>query len=278
MKAMKLTGITLAAVLFIFALVQFVTVSTEEPVSGSVYEKSGESEATVTSEKAEPVVAEVTTMAQPEVLSAVTPAPLEVEEKVTFDHLVITGAMINAEKPDSSMAIIRVNNGKEMMVPVGSEIEPGVVLESVEFRHVIIKYKDKLVRLNFKKGNSKREVLANNVSDQQPAQEETGTLEVASDSQQAPVSSPLKVASQAGDIEKMREIIQLGADVNEKDSTGASPVMYSVFKGDIEAVKLLITSGANLEAENYDWTPLKIATVNRNWEMVELLKLGGATK
>ncbi len=51
-------------------------------------------------------------------------------------------------------------------------------------------------------------------------------------------------AALAGDAERLRELLDAGADVDAWDSDGMTPLLSAVFIGDAEAVRLLLAAGA----------------------------------
>jgi len=93
----------------------------------------------------------------------------------------------------------------------------------------------------------------------------------------ATVKSPLVKASQDGDILATEKLINEGADINEQDSKGYTPLMYAVWSGKTETVKTLIHKGADInKADNYGWTPLFWALYYGHLEIASLLIDKGA--
>ena len=80
-----------------------------------------------------------------------------------------------------------------------------------------------------------------------------------------------------GNIEAIKQHIAAGADVNEKDEKGATPLHGAAFTGHMEVVELLIANGADVNAKDKDGgTPLLHATLSGHREIVELLISKGA--
>jgi ankyrin repeat protein len=57
-------------------------------------------------------------------------------------------------------------------------------------------------------------------------------------------------AALAGDAAKLREVIDSGGDVNAWDEHGQTPLLSAVFIGDREAVRLLLSVGADPNRAN----------------------------
>ena len=86
----------------------------------------------------------------------------------------------------------------------------------------------------------------------------------------------LFIASSNGHIEVVKELLNRGANIEEKDNDGTTPLIYGIFlqlfnhfkwfiyflfiacsDGHIEAVKELLNRGANIEQKDkYGYTPL----------------------
>lgn len=52
------------------------------------------------------------------------------------------------------------------------------------------------------------------------------------------------------DLESFKDLIALGADVNESDCNGVTPLWLAAQQGNYEAAKILIEHGANLESRD----------------------------
>ena len=75
--------------------------------------------------------------------------------------------------------------------------------------------------------------------------------------------SPFCVSIAKGDIETVRKLINLGADVNAK-SNGMTPVMYAAKFNRCEILKLLIANGAKLKVKSdKGMTALKYAEIHK---------------
>ncbi len=92
-----------------------------------------------------------------------------------------------------------------------------------------------------------------------------------------PPSPPIHKAAQTGDLDKVREFIADGIDVNVKNSIGTTPLYLAVTGGHKEMVELLVVKGADVNARNnWGWTPLHSAAARGHRGIVELLLAGGA--
>ena len=91
---------------------------------------------------------------------------------------------------------------------------------------------------------------------------------------EAPVTS-IQVAAENGNLKALKKLLDDGADVNAKDSSGSTPLHNAA--GQKEIAELLITKGANVIATNmHGMTPLHIAAQLGCKEVVELLITKGA--
>eukprot|EP01036_Dinobryon_divergens_P032240 gene32240-41786_t len=69
----------------------------------------------------------------------------------------------------------------------------------------------------------------------------------------------------------------LEIDVNATDEGGWTALMYSIHRGQVETVKLLLDRGANVDARNVDgWSPLWIAAHYGHVEILKMLLAKGA--
>jgi ankyrin repeat protein len=72
-------------------------------------------------------------------------------------------------------------------------------------------------------------------------------------------TTPLMSAIMGGEksIEAVKILLEKGANVNDKDSEDMSPLLWAVYTGNVEELKLLISKGADVNAKNiHGMTPL----------------------
>ena len=94
-------------------------------------------------------------------------------------------------------------------------------------------------------------------------------------------ATPLLFAAQGGHKEIAELLIAEGAEVNANDSTGYTPLHYAAARGHKETAELLIAKGADVNAkDNQGRTPLNKAIFNKDFEneVADILrKHGGKT-
>lgn len=88
----------------------------------------------------------------------------------------------------------------------------------------------------------------------------------------------LSTAAQAGRKAAVGALIELGADVNARDSSGATPLFHAARGGYDAIIKLLINSGAHLEAKDGERSPLYEAAIAGHQAATKVLVAAGANK
>lgn len=81
-------------------------------------------------------------------------------------------------------------------------------------------------------------------------------------------------AVKSGDKETVKKLIEDGADIDCKDSDGATPLLNAVNNKNLDIVSILLENGADVNCKNFDGkTPLDLAKDN---EIIAFLKEHGA--
>jgi ankyrin repeat protein len=80
-----------------------------------------------------------------------------------------------------------------------------------------------------------------------------------------------------GDVSKVKDLIQRGANVDEEDRRGKTPLFFAVWGGQGETVEFLLSNAADVDANNVDGrTPLHYTASSGNLKMTGLLLAKGA--
>jgi CubicO group peptidase (beta-lactamase class C family) len=107
----------------------------------------------------------------------------------------------------------------------------------------------------------------------------SGAMIDRTEAQAAAQQAGLHVAALQGDVDAIRRLIKAGADLNEKDAYGSTPLAIAATFGKTEAAKALIDAGADLTVTSNDGsTPLHIAAFFGRTEIVTALLGKGANK
>lgn len=93
-----------------------------------------------------------------------------------------------------------------------------------------------------------------------------------------PPDAPVADAAQRGDLETVRSLVESGADVNAAHGDGMTALHWAADRGDTEVAKILIYAGANIEAGTRigRYTPLHVAAREGRNGVVEALLEAGA--
>lgn len=84
-------------------------------------------------------------------------------------------------------------------------------------------------------------------------------------------STPLMKAVSDGDVGRVRELLEAGADPTATDSAGSTAVFYMPPEGRTEATELVLDAGAAVDAKNdVGLTPLTVASLLGRTDMVKL--------
>jgi len=87
----------------------------------------------------------------------------------------------------------------------------------------------------------------------------------------------VRVAVVEGDVESLRALLESGADVDERDGKGLTPLMLAALNRKVDMVKILLEYGADVEAEDKrGWRPLRYAIRGGDAGVVKILLEYGA--
>lgn len=89
--------------------------------------------------------------------------------------------------------------------------------------------------------------------------------------------SELLDACKAGDVEAVRQLLSAGADVNAKYEDGHTPLHAACANDHPDTVRLLLEKGADMNVENrFGHTPLHLACIYDHADVVQFLLEKGA--
>jgi ankyrin repeat protein len=94
---------------------------------------------------------------------------------------------------------------------------------------------------------------------------------------QRKLNDELPIALWLGDVQRVKKLLDKGANIEEKGSFGRTPLMRASYNGHTQVAKLLIQSGACFDAgDSGGYTPLMLASSNGHTKIAELLIQSGA--
>ncbi len=90
-------------------------------------------------------------------------------------------------------------------------------------------------------------------------------------------ATPLMRAANNGNIDIIKLLLRSGANVNAADAGGATALHIAARRGNVSAVQILLDSNSNPNAvDSEGWTPLMRAATSGNSKIIELLLAKGA--
>src|SRR5262245_28756133 len=91
-------------------------------------------------------------------------------------------------------------------------------------------------------------------------------------------AADLHQAVQSGNLEEVKDAVVRGADVNARDSLGATALHDAAWNGRLEIAEFLIAHGAEVRARHSEGgsVPLAYAVIKNDRVMAELLLTHGA--
>ena len=90
--------------------------------------------------------------------------------------------------------------------------------------------------------------------------------------QDAKGRTPLMTAAAQGHTQIATVLLDAGADVNATNPRGGTPLMYAVVSGNPETVRILLSRGANInQAGANGWTAMMIAAAKGRKEIAQML-------
>ncbi len=94
----------------------------------------------------------------------------------------------------------------------------------------------------------------------------------------APTTSPVADAARDADVERVRELLRGGADVNASHGDGMSPLHWAAQRGDAVLATVLLHAGAAVDAGTRigRYTPLHVASAGGHADVLAVLARAGA--
>lgn len=89
-------------------------------------------------------------------------------------------------------------------------------------------------------------------------------------------NSPLHDAANNGNIKIVSLLVTAGAEINAQCDYGWTPLLRACNAGHTDVAKFLITSGAEVNIKNYEGYTALMRTMANNSELIDFLKDNGA--
>src|SRR6266571_9373673 len=85
-------------------------------------------------------------------------------------------------------------------------------------------------------------------------------------------NADLQSAAKSGDIERVKILLEQGADVNARNAIGAAPLHEAAWSGNIDLVELLLARGADVDERHAEAgsTPLHYAVITNHPAVVRM--------
>ena len=84
-------------------------------------------------------------------------------------------------------------------------------------------------------------------------------------------ATPLYIACDKGHVDAARLLLDKGAEVDRADEDGRTPLFVACFKGHVGAARLLLDKGADVNRAVKNWTPLYVACLAGHVDVAQLL-------
>ncbi|MBF0569702.1 MAG: ankyrin repeat domain-containing protein [Candidatus Omnitrophica bacterium] len=91
-----------------------------------------------------------------------------------------------------------------------------------------------------------------------------------------PTTESLVIASEKGHADRVKQLLDKGADVNEKSAAGIPALLFAAFNNHTDIVKLLLDKGADVNAKDKSGNVALMGAVFGSVEMVKVLLSKGA--
>jgi ankyrin repeat protein len=92
------------------------------------------------------------------------------------------------------------------------------------------------------------------------------------------LGNPLFLAASEGKLDVVRYLLDEGANVNARESSGSTPLAEAAYYGHVDVIKELLLRGADINAIGETSTALDIALNRKNTSAADLIKhYGGKT-